>query len=986
MQSVSGGSNPSPPTPATARQRDSKADAQAFNTYASLSAIFGEGYVRNGLLTIPRSVKDVDGNSKRTFLHQIPLSDATNLQIPPVEVHPQIQCRLPSPSGDKVAVFRTEDNSSDKNAKPRQVVEIWTHGGSMLAHRHVIPAKKHGAICWQVVEIWTHGGSMLASRHVIPAKKHGPICFDGSWFGGMSWNPDETAIVYVAEEPPPKTSSFFATDDGDGGEENENGVGGEYTLGRGRKETWGEKYTTTSRLTLYLLSVSNGRISSIDNVPRGTSIDESNDNDSSLGGYTLGQPIFSPCGTCVVYTGWDAGGGGRNVAEEPPPKTSSFFATDDGGDGEKNEDGVGGEYTLGRGRKETWGEKYSTTSRLTLYLLSVSNGRISSIDNVPRGIDDTNDDSLGGYTLGQPIFSPCGTCVVYTGWDAGGGGRMPKRLGSIYCYQRSCRLYRSLVSHLLASLDAEDDVADSAASDDPCLCLTPQRALSRSPRFVVCTPDDEDDTEVRLVYLTNEEGFDTHDGCMALETMDWNLQGDYDFASAATIVECVPTPKLFTNDTQNFPGGLVMDFPGLFLNQLPQECVTPDGNYIFVTSIWGSMTRVLRISLADGSIYPLNFELQQNLDDAEASASADPHQRSQRVICVAGDDVIVAENAPNQPAVLGALSIKYIDDDFSLHGITFGGIGFRDFDYPPIPSRTILNPLPMAVSAFSSLPATAALPFTYEILTHPNPDSNLPPVQSILLLPTNNNNNNDTPPPLIVVPHGGPHSCATTSYFHSYAYLASSGYAILQVNYRGSTGFGHDFLTSLAGNIGVTDVADVVAATNNVLSRTKALVDGTRVGICGGSHGGFLACHLIGQHPELFKVAAMRNPVTNIATMVTATDIPDWCYVETFGPGSYDYTKFQPPTADQLQAMHAASPVAHLHKVTAPTLIALGLSDKRVPPSQGLEYYHALRAKNGRHPSKTKLLVYEENDHAIDQPACDADHWVNAKQFFDEHL
>jgi acylaminoacyl-peptidase len=49
--------------------------------------------------------------------------------------------------------------------------------------------------------------------------------------------------------------------------------------------------------------------------------------------------------------------------------------------------------------------------------------------------------------------------------------------------------------------------------------------------------------------------------------------------------------------------------------------------------------------------------------------------------------------------------------------------------------------------------------------------------------------------------------------------------------------------------------------------------------------GGFLAGHCIGQHPNLFKVAAMRNPCTNIASMVTATDIPDWCYIETLGPG-----------------------------------------------------------------------------------------------------
>ena len=114
--------------------------------------------------------------------------------------------------------------------------------------------------------------------------------------------------------------------------------------------------------------------------------------------------------------------------------------------------------------------------------------------------------------------------------------------------------------------------------------------------------------------------------------------------------------------------------------------------------------------------------------------------------------------------------------------------------------------------------------------------------------------------------------------------------------------------------------------------------------------------------------------------MVTATDIPDWCYVE--GLGTYDWTTYRPPSKEELSTMYDASPIRYMDAVTAPTLVALGLDDLRVPPSQGLEWYHSLRSKG----VPTKLLTYEGNDHAIDGPAAEADHWINIKQWFDEHL
>lgn len=635
-------------------------------------------------------------------------------------------------------------------------------------------------------------------------------------------------------------------------------------------------------------------------------------------------------------------------AERNKPKTSSFFEKEKKvvkeGDPLPT---IGATNTLGYGIGENWGEKYASTCILDLHVVHIETGKVGRVENVPGGIGSASGSTIGGFTLGQVSFSPDGQYVVYTSWDAGGGGNMPKRLGSIYCYQRHCSINQSSIQNLMKelaseSVEEENGEKGDSSKDDDFSCLTPEDALARSPRFL------SGGAVPKLVWLSNAKGFDTHGGVMGLSCLEWDNENGAKMDTRKELVELVDLPE---ND----------EFPGLFLNQLPDEqFVSQDGQYLFATTQWRSVTRIIRISVIDGEVRPIVFNLNGSLETFA----------SQMLLCMTSTgDAIVAQSEPNSPAVVGL-----------LHAKSLLSPDIRD---QVVPSTIISKLGPIAATSTVRLCENVGGDdnLSYQVIrVHPPHGDVKAPVEGILILPSGSKNH---PVPLIVVPHGGPHSCTSTSYIPSYAYLSKGGkYAILHVNYRGSSGFGQAPLESLAGTAGVQDVKDVVYLTEHVMAKFNNSIDYARVGVCGGSHGGFLSGHLIGQYPELFKVAAMRNPVTNIATMTTATDIPDWCYVESLGIDSYDWSKFRGPTKEDLTVMWDASPIAHIDNVKAPTLIAIGNADKRVPPSQGVEYYHALRSKG----VDTKLLMYNEDDHAIDRVQSEADHWINIKKWFDKYL
>ncbi|KAH8870492.1 Acylamino-acid-releasing enzyme [Schistosoma japonicum] len=188
---------------------------------------------------------------------------------------------------------------------------------------------------------------------------------------------------------------------------------------------------------------------------------------------------------------------------------------------------------------------------------------------------------------------------------------------------------------------------------------------------------------------------------------------------------------------------------------------------------------------------------------------------------------------------------------------------------------------------------------------------------------------------LIVMPHGGPHSQSSTSWSSMVAGFCISGFACLLINYRGSLGYGNAFIQDLIGYIGEKDVSDCVQATECALNYLQKYESNLKAVLLGGSHGGFLTLHLAARYNNLYHVAAARNPVTHLVSLIDTSDIPDWCYTESGLTDWCEWPLGHLPSSDELIRLSSQSPLTYLNKTwSVPLLMLLGGKDRRVPNSQ----------------------------------------------------
>lgn len=203
-------------------------------------------------------------------------------------------------------------------------------------------------------------------------------------------------------------------------------------------------------------------------------------------------------------------------------------------------------------------------------------------------------------------------------------------------------------------------------------------------------------------------------------------------------------------------------------------------------------------------------------------------------------------------------------------------------------------------------------------------------------------------PPLLVKSHGGPTGCASLGLDYYIQYWTSRGFAVVDVNYGGSTGYGKEYRKRLHNNWGITDVRDCSNAALYLVA--SGLADPAKLCISGSSAGGYTTLAAL-TFTETFKAGASHYGVSDLEALAKDTHKFESRYLD----------QLIGPYPDSSNIYKARSPINHTEQLSCPLILFQGLEDKVVPPNQAQLMYQAVLNKG----IPAAYLTFEEEQHGF---------------------
>src|SRR4030095_12740925 len=202
--------------------------------------------------------------------------------------------------------------------------------------------------------------------------------------------------------------------------------------------------------------------------------------------------------------------------------------------------------------------------------------------------------------------------------------------------------------------------------------------------------------------------------------------------------------------------------------------------------------------------------------------------------------------------------------------------------------------------------------------------------------------------PMIVSVHGGPAGQYGVDWYHEFQVYAAKGYAVFFTNPRGSTGYGQKFERGIVGEWGGKDYIDVMNGVDAALKRYP-WVNADRLGVTGGSYGGFMTNWIVG-HTDRFKAAVTLRSVVNFISDEGTRD------------GAYGHkADFGGDLFEQFDVYWDRSPLKYAKNVKTPTLILHSDNDFRVPLEQGEQWFRALK----HYGVTTEIVMFPRENHKL---------------------